>query len=62
MRGETRKGLRLFEEREARLAALRESLDAAVAAGGAISDEELGEAIATHAAALPGSLGWPRPA
>lgn len=47
-----REGLRLVEEREARLAALRETLNGAMAAGGAISDEALGEAIATHAASL----------
>jgi antitoxin ParD1/3/4 len=36
-----REGLRLVEEREARLAALRETLDRSIAAGGDVSDEDL---------------------
>ncbi len=47
-----REGPRLVEEREMRLAALRETLNAAVAGGGGFSDEELGDAIAAHAATL----------
>ena len=37
-----REGLRLVEEREAKLAALREKLDASIAAGGEVSDDEGG--------------------
>ena len=37
-----REGLRLVEEREAKLSALRETLDAAIAKGGSFSDEEVG--------------------
>ncbi len=47
-----REGLRLVEEREARLAALREKLDASIAAGGQVSDEELDAAIAAKSAEL----------
>jgi antitoxin ParD1/3/4 len=47
-----REGLRLVEEREARLRALRDTLDASVAAGGDVSDEELGDALAARAEAL----------
>jgi antitoxin ParD1/3/4 len=47
-----REGLRLVEERETRLAALRETLDASIAAGGEVSDEELDAAIASKAAEL----------
>jgi antitoxin ParD1/3/4 len=46
-----REGLRLVEEREARLAALREKLDVSIAAGGEVSDDEL-DAIAAKAAEL----------
>lgn len=45
-----REGLRLVEEREARLAALRATLDASVAAGGEVADEELDAAIAAKSA------------
>ena len=41
-----REGLRLVEEREAKLAALREKIDASIAGGGEVSDDELDAAIA----------------
>lgn len=44
-----REGLRLVEEREAKLTALRETLNASVAAGGQVSDEDLGDALAAEA-------------
>ncbi|HEV2897838.1 MAG TPA: type II toxin-antitoxin system ParD family antitoxin [Pseudaminobacter sp.] len=47
-----REGLRLVEEREARLQALRATLDASIAEGEAHSDDEVEEAIAAKAAAL----------
>jgi antitoxin ParD1/3/4 len=47
-----REGLRLVEEREAKLQALRATLDASIAEGGAHSDHEVEEAIAAKAAAL----------
>ena len=37
-----REGLRLVEEREAKLRALRDTLNASIAEGGANTDEELG--------------------
>lgn len=40
-----REGLRLVEEREARLMALRHHLDASIAAGGDVSEEELDMAL-----------------
>lgn len=40
-----REGLRLVEEREARLLALRETLDASIQRGGAHSDEAIGAQI-----------------
>lgn len=40
-----REGLRLVEEREARLAALRSTLDASIARGGSHSDTEVGQAL-----------------
>jgi antitoxin ParD1/3/4 len=40
-----REGLRLVEEREARLAALRETLNAAITRGGAHSDQAVGEHV-----------------
>ena len=40
-----REGLRLVEEREARLAALRETLDRSIAAGGDVGDEDLDAAL-----------------
>jgi antitoxin ParD1/3/4 len=47
-----REGLRLVEEREAKLAALREKIDASIAAGGEVSDDELDAAIAAKAIEL----------
>jgi antitoxin ParD1/3/4 len=43
-----REGLRLVEEREAKLAALREKIDASIAAGGEVADDELDVAIAAR--------------
>ena len=40
-----REGLRLVEEREAKLQALRETLNASIARGGSNSDEEVGQHI-----------------
>lgn len=40
-----REGLRLVEERETKLQALRETLDASIARGGAHSDEAVGQRI-----------------
>jgi antitoxin ParD1/3/4 len=37
-----REGLRLVEEREAKLQALRDTINASIEAGGHVSDEELG--------------------
>ena len=47
-----REGLRLVEERETRLAALRATLDASIAAGGEVTDAELDADIATRSAEL----------
>jgi antitoxin ParD1/3/4 len=47
-----REGLRLVEEREAKLAALREKIEASIAAGGEVADDELGVAIAAKAREL----------
>jgi antitoxin ParD1/3/4 len=47
-----REGLRLVEEREAKLAALRETLDASIAEGGRGADDELGILIEARAAEL----------
>lgn len=41
-----REGLRLVEEREAKLQALRDTLDASIAQGGVHGDDEVGAAIA----------------
>jgi antitoxin ParD1/3/4 len=41
-----REGLRLVEEREAKLVALRATLDASIALGGEVTDEELDTALA----------------
>ena len=49
-----REGLRLVEEREARLAALRETLDASIAAGGAHGDVEVAAELRAEAARLAG--------
>ena len=51
-----REGLRLVEEREAKLAALRETLDNSIAAGGDVSEAELDAAIEEKAAELAKSL------
>ena len=40
-----REGLRLVEEREGKLKALRHHLDGAIARGGHVTDEELGASI-----------------
>jgi antitoxin ParD1/3/4 len=40
-----REGLRLVEEREAKLQALRETIHASIERGGELSDEEVGEAL-----------------
>jgi antitoxin ParD1/3/4 len=47
-----REGLRLVEEREARLRALRDTIDAAVAEGGSVTDEDMGASLQAHAEAL----------
>jgi len=44
--------LRLFEEREAKLKALRAMLDASIAAGGEASDADVDSALETKAAQL----------
>jgi antitoxin ParD1/3/4 len=47
-----REGLRLVEEREAKLRALRDTLNASIAEGGASTDEELGAFLDAKAAEL----------
>jgi len=47
-----REGLRLIEAREAKLQALRTTLEAAIALGGEISDEALDAALAAKATEL----------
>ena len=47
-----REGLRLVEEREAKLAELRRMLNASIEAGGDITDDELGQAIDARLADL----------
>jgi antitoxin ParD1/3/4 len=47
-----REGLRLVEEREVKLRALRETLDASLAQGGSVSDGEMEVALAAEAARL----------
>lgn len=47
-----REGLRLVEEREAKLAVLRATLDASIAAGGEVTNAELDDALARRAALL----------
>jgi len=49
-----REGLRLVEEREAKLVALRATLNAAIAAGGEVTEVELDAALAEKAAELRG--------
>lgn len=45
-----REGLRLVEEREAKLAALRKTLEESIAGGGAYTDEEIAADIEQHLA------------
>ena len=47
-----REGLRLVEEREAKLTALRAIIDASITAGGQVSDEQLDDALAHQSNAL----------
>ncbi|HLO75567.1 MAG TPA: type II toxin-antitoxin system ParD family antitoxin [Magnetospirillum sp.] len=47
-----REGLRLVEEREAKLNALRATLEASLAAGGEVGEDELDAAIAARSAEL----------
>ena len=47
-------GLRLVEEREAKLRALRETLDASIAEAGSFSDDEVAKALGAKAAELVG--------
>lgn len=47
-----REGLRLVEEREAKLKALRATLDASIAAGGEVAEDELDQAIAARSEEL----------
>ena len=47
-----REGLRLVEEREAKLAALRQTLEASIAEGGARSQDEVSAALSAKAQAL----------
>jgi len=47
-----REGLRLVEEREARLLALRATLDASIAQGGEVTEDELDAALAARSAEL----------
>lgn len=47
-----REGLRLVEEREAKLAALRDMLRASLAEGGAVTDVELGAVLDKAAAGV----------
>ena len=52
-----REGLRLVEEREAKLVALRETLNASIARGGEMTDAELEAAISAKAELRLGGLG-----
>lgn len=47
-----REGLRLVEEREARLVSLRATIDASIEEGGEVTDAELDAALAARAAEL----------
>jgi antitoxin ParD1/3/4 len=47
-----REGLRLVEEREAKLQALRSKLDASIAAGGYVTDDQLDAALAQRSIEL----------
>lgn len=46
-----REGLRLVEAREAKLKALRETIEASIVRGGSHTDEEVGAHLAEHARA-----------
>jgi antitoxin ParD1/3/4 len=53
-----REGLRLVEEREAKLRALRATLDASIAEGGTVTDEQLDRVVEAKADKLRrGSVG-----
>jgi antitoxin ParD1/3/4 len=43
-----REGLRLVEEREAKLKSLRETIEASIAEGGEYTDEEVGAELRAH--------------
>jgi len=47
-----REGLRLVEEREAKLLALRDTIHASIAEGGSYTDEDVGIALEAKAAEL----------
>ena len=47
-----REGLRLVEEREAKLIALRDTIEASIARGGSNSDDDIATALETRAAQL----------
>ena len=49
-----REGLRLVEEREAKLLALRATLNASIAQGGVVTEAKIDSAIAAKAAELRG--------
>ena len=49
-----REGLRLVEEREAKQQALKDTLSASIAEGGAHGDADVGAALAARAKALAG--------
>src|SRR5262249_11843168 len=53
-----REGLRVVEEREAKLAALRETINASIEAGGEVSDEQLDADLDAKAAELTKLLGY----
>lgn len=50
--GKRREGLRLIEDREAKLAALRQTIEASIAEGGARSQAEVSAALSAKAQAL----------
>jgi antitoxin ParD1/3/4 len=47
-----REGLRLVEEREAKLTALRATIEGSIATGGEVSEDQLDDAIAARAEEL----------
>ena len=47
-----REGLRLLEQKEAKLQALRETIHASIAEGGSFTDDEVGKAIDAELAGL----------